>query len=46
MFNQRIENSQLTAYEQAKQIESSIIIDLSLYVTQYTNKSLDLCDSG
>jgi hypothetical protein len=44
-FNQRIENSQLTSFDIAKQPQSSFVIELNIFTSQYSLRGVsDLCD--
>lgn len=44
-YNTRIENSDLSIFETRKELESSFILTLNLYVSHYSLKVFDLCDS-
>ena len=43
-YNTRIENSDLSIFETRKELESSFILTLNLYVSHYSLKGFDLCD--
>ncbi len=44
MFNKRIEATQLAGFEHTKAIVVSYEVILKLYVSQYSEKALDLCE--